>query len=93
MIETYVPKNKMVTVSKTVTSGAAVLDLTDLGLSSSNTLVSAIASVNYASGQTPTLLATVQVQTNGLNIYVRDVVAGANPTDGSYSFTILVNYR
>ena len=93
VIETYVPKNKMVTVSKTVTSGAAVLDLTDLGLSSSNTLVSAIASVNYASGQTPTLLATVQVQTNGLNIYVRDVVAGANPTDGSYSFTILVNYR
>ena len=93
VIEPYIPKIKMVSLSKSFSSGAALVDPTDIGLTSSNTIVSAMATVNYSSGQTPTLLATSQIQQNGVNIYIRDITTGTYPADGTYTFTILVNYR
>lgn len=93
VIDPLVPKIKMVSLSKSFSSGAALVDPTDIGLTSSNTIVSSMATVNYSSGQNPTLLATSQIQQNGINIYLRDITTGTNPADGTYDFTILVNYR
>ena len=93
VIEPYIPKIKMVALSKSFSSGAALVDPSDLGLTSSDTIVSVMATVNYASGQTPTLIATTQIQSNGVNIYLRDITTGTYPADGTYVFTILANYR
>ena len=93
VIDPLVPKIKMISLSKSFSSGAALVSFSDLDLTSFNTIVSAMATVNYSSGQTPTLLATTQIQQNGVNIYIRDITTGTYPADGTYTFTILANYR